>query len=73
MVGPGDVQEQAIGPVDRHGRREADQPVTERLQRGAVGGRIVVEGDQGRDQGQGVGGLLVGMKAQGAGGLVDGG
>jgi hypothetical protein len=33
----------------------------------------VIEGDQIRDQRQGVGGLLAGGEAEGAGGVVDGG
>jgi hypothetical protein len=73
VVGPGDVEQEAIVAVDRHGRREPHAPVAERLQRSAVGRRIVVESQQVRNQGQGVGGLLAGEEAKGAGPVVDGG
>jgi hypothetical protein len=73
VVGPCDVEEEAVVAVDRHGRREPHAPVAQGLQCGAVGGRVVVGGVEVGRQRQGVGGLLAGGEAQGLGALVDGG
>ena len=68
----GDVERQPVGPVGRHGRREAHAPVAQRRQRRRVAFGISVGGDELRNQGRGVRGLLTGVQAQRPGGGVQG-
>ncbi len=55
---PGDIQEQAVRRIQRHGRGEPHAPVGELQQGRRVGLRLGLGGDQAGNQGRGVGRLL---------------
>jgi hypothetical protein len=71
MGAAGDVQEQAVGRIERHQRREAVAPVGNMIQRFAIGSLIGVEHLYVRTDGAGIGERQADFEAETGCGIIE--